>query len=247
MCICALIVQPFIWNSERAFCPENDGLFGFLRFKASHTEAKLVVKSLLSEQLIMRKVVCGYSVFIEYFEMKHFICLISKINMRGSKANPQMCWKWPLFKGPGTLPKRLPLVLGSERFIVTHGLCCFMGLSTSQERFLWGNSALLDAQSHFLLGGIMCRLNMELPLCLFDPWPRCASDPPPPFKVYVEVSVWCGLLSHMLPVCQHAVCFHGCKSGGALLDSAAVKREVLVLVRTKVRYKMTVSPTGTRD
>lgn len=57
-------------------------------------------------------------------------------------------------RGPGTLPKRMSLVLGSVKFIVSHGLCCFMVLSVSQKLFLQGNFVLLDAQNHFLLGGI---------------------------------------------------------------------------------------------
>lgn len=98
--------------------------------------------------------------------MKHFIFLISKRNMYASKAVPQMCWKWSFLRGPGTSPKRMSLVLGSVEFTVAHGLCCFMGLSTSQ--FLQGNSALLDTQNHILLGGItLCKTSFETACTLF--------------------------------------------------------------------------------
>lgn len=77
-----------------------------------------------------------------------------------------------LFRGPGTLPKRMSLVLGSVKFIVTHSLCCFMGLSTSQELFLQGNNSV-------------CGHNMKWPVpCLSricnDPdMQNEASDPAP--------------------------------------------------------------------
>lgn len=70
--------------------------------------------------------------------MKYFVGLISKINMHGSKAVSQMCWKWPILAEPGSLPKRMSLMWGSVKPTVTHSLCCFMDLSTIQKKVFAG-------------------------------------------------------------------------------------------------------------
>lgn len=65
----------------------------------------------------------------------------------------------------GTLPKRMTLVFGSVKFIVTHGLCCFMGLSTSQKIVSAGK--LCSARStKSLLTGWHCTVKKTLYITL---------------------------------------------------------------------------------
>lgn len=170
--------------------------------------------------------------------------------MHGSKVNPQMCWKWPFFfflREAGTLPEGMPLVLGSVRFTVTHGRCCFMGLSTGQEAILWGNSFLERAQNHFLPGGnhSVCRLYMKLSgPCLSTIWPLTViwkksecSDPT------LRLRALCVLFCFFSDVLVSEYCWVscGCKCNGSLLGRAAVKRDLLVFVHLKVRNKKVVS------
>lgn len=173
---------------------------------------------------------------IQRFEMKHFICLISKINIHGSKANAQMCWKRLFLRGAGTLPKRMPLVLGLLKFIVTHGLCRFMGLFRQPRTVsAGGSSALLDAQIHFLLGRItvcvvltwswLCRVSMIS--SMFD-----SSDPPSSFKRL------CGGFDLMRPFLCIFVVVHLM----VMVLCWTVKRELLVLVRIKVRNEIVSWP-----
>lgn len=119
---------------------------------------------------------------IWYLKMKHSPCLISEMNVYRFKAVLQMCWKWPFLRGPGTIPNRMSLALGSVTFRVIHSLCCFMALFTCQDLFLQRNPVLLDTQNLFLLGGntLWVRIYMKLPvlclsrICKFDPWPQRA-------------------------------------------------------------------------
>lgn len=76
---------------------------------------------------------------------------VSKINTHTVPKQIRRCAENdPFLRGAGTLPTGMPLALGSVKFMVTHGLCCFMGLSISQKLFLWGNTK----KNHFLLHGV---------------------------------------------------------------------------------------------
>lgn len=146
----------------------------------------------------------------------------------------------------------MPLVLGSVKFIVTHGLCCFMGLSTSQQLCLWGN-----AQNHFLLGGItvcvdltwscLCYVYLCFVCLTFDPdglqlgfWPAitfqrmCGG-----FDIMWTFFIYCYVkVMYVFVVVNLIWCFAG---------QGSSEDRVIGLVQIKVRNKIAVSPAKGED